>query len=93
LISSVLSPIPFVGACLGPLLGIYGFVLNVMAVKAVHRFDWGRAILTSLSILIIVALLACCFAVLIAGGLAVLYPSIRESFPELYRVFQTASLF
>ncbi len=45
LISALLNLIPIVG-CFSGLLGLYGLVLNVVAVKAVHKFDVGRALLT-----------------------------------------------
>jgi hypothetical protein len=47
LISSALGMIPLLG-CLGIFLAFYGLGLSVIAVKAVHRLDTGRAILAVL---------------------------------------------
>ncbi|HJS29376.1 MAG TPA: Yip1 family protein [Anaerolineales bacterium] len=91
LASAVVSAIPFVNFCLSPLLAIYGLVLNVMAVKAVHRFDWGRAIVTSLSLLILSLLLGCCVAILVTIGMASLGPSLEEWFPELMRQIESGT--
>jgi hypothetical protein len=61
-VTSILSLIPIIG-CLNVLLGLYGIFLNVVAVKAVHRFDWGRAVISSLAFLIVIIVLAACVAV------------------------------
>lgn len=45
LFSALLNLIPVIG-CFGALVGLYGLVLNVVAVKTVHKFDVGRALLT-----------------------------------------------
>ena len=44
LISAAMGLIPVIG-CAGLFLGLYQLVLNVIAVKAVHQVDTGRAIL------------------------------------------------
>jgi hypothetical protein len=74
LIHSVLSPMPLItylpyplrSICLPrvllvvtPTLWIYGIVLNVIAVKAVHKFGWGKAIASSLVFVGILVLVAC----------------------------------
>lgn len=46
IVSMVISFIPLVNY-LGFIVGIYGMVLSVMAIKAVHQLDWGRAIASS----------------------------------------------
>jgi hypothetical protein len=90
-VSAIVSAIPVVNLCLSPFLGIYWLVLNVMAVKAVHRFDWGRAILTSLSLLILSILIGCCVAILVTAGFATLEPSLQEWFPELMRQIESGT--
>ncbi len=45
LIGAAVGLIPVLG-CLSIFVGLYGLVLNVIAVKAVHRVDTGRAILS-----------------------------------------------
>ena len=46
LVSGLLSYIPIIRFLTVP-LGLYGIVLNVMAVKAVNRFSWGKAVSSS----------------------------------------------
>jgi hypothetical protein len=46
LISGVLGAIPSIGAFLALLLGCYALVLSVIAVKAVYKFEWWKAIVT-----------------------------------------------
>jgi len=45
LVSTLIGLIPVVG-CFGALIGLYGLALNVVAVKAVYKFELGRALLT-----------------------------------------------
>ncbi|MDX1435207.1 MAG: Yip1 family protein [Anaerolineales bacterium] len=91
LISLIITPLPYIGLCLGPLFGIYGLVLNVMAVKASHRLDWGRAIVASLSLVILSLLLGCCLIVLASAGIVAVAPSINELFPEIIRQLSTGT--
>lgn len=44
ILSAVISLVPCIN-CFGSLLYLYGLVLSVIAVKTVHRFEMGRAIL------------------------------------------------
>lgn len=55
LISLVVGAIPLVN-CLLFLLVIYALALNVIAVKAVNQFDWGKAIASSLPVLLVITL-------------------------------------
>jgi hypothetical protein len=72
IITGTLSAIPFVSLVNLP-IAIYAIVLNVIAVKSVNRFGWGKAVLASviipggLGLLLFVA----AFAVLAALGTAV----------------------
>ena len=72
LVSSVLillSAIPFVGLCfsvLAALGGIYAIVLAVMAVKAVNQFDWLPAIGSYFIPGLVVFLVCCCLAAVVA---------------------------
>jgi hypothetical protein len=80
---TLLSAIPYVFYCLGPLgllLGLYVLVLEVMAVKGVNQFGWGQAIG---SLLLPVLVLACCFAVGIIGILQAMGPNITDFFNSL----------
>ena len=71
LVTSVLSAIPFVGLCLSPLLGIYGLVLSVIANKATHEYDTGKAVIAVLAPGLVVFILCCC---VIFGFSALLVP-------------------
>ncbi len=67
----LLGAIPFVGICfriVAALAGIYIFVLQIMAVKAVNVFGWGPAI-GSLVLPGLALLLICCCAVAVVLGL------------------------
>lgn len=85
LINGVLSGIPYVN-CLAIPLGIYGLVLNVIAVKAVNQFDWGKAVISSLAVLFgIFVLVAVCVIVI----LAVLGPAIGTVFSNIIQELGT----
>src|SRR5262249_28258533 len=49
IVTSIISIVPLFN-CFNVILWIYGLVLNVTAVKAVHQFDWGKAIISSIVI-------------------------------------------
>ncbi len=79
IVTSTLGGIPFLNLLIFP-IGLYALLLNIIAVKAVHRFDWGRAIASSLIIyLLIIGLVAC----LLIGLLALLGPVIGNVFEGL----------
>lgn len=66
LVLSLFSAIPFVGVCIGIFsfgISIYALVLQVMAVKAVNRFDWGKAVGSVLIPVFVLFLFFCCIAV------------------------------
>jgi hypothetical protein len=79
LVSSAMSTIPYV-QCLGIPLAVYGIVLNVIAIKAVNKFSWARAV--GSSVLILVGLLAL-VAVLVIVLLALLGPAIGSVFSNI----------
>jgi len=81
IINGILGLIPIVN-CLSIPLGIYAIVLDVMAVKAVHQFGWGQAILSSFVIWIVLLILV---AVLIIVILALLGPAIGDIFSNTVR--------
>ena len=66
-----------VGVFISFIVGIYGLVLNVMAVKAVHQFDWGRSIASSA---VIWVGLLCCASVVIIVILTLMGPAIGNVF-------------
>jgi hypothetical protein len=81
LISSVLSAVPYL-CFLSYALSAYAIVLNVIAVKAVHRFGWGQAIVSS--VIVLVALIAC-IAVVAVAILVLLGPVIGDVFSNIVR--------
>jgi hypothetical protein len=85
LVTSLLSVIPIIG-CLNALLAIYGLVLNVIAVKAVHRFDYGRAVISSAALLIILIVIVACFVIVI---LALLAPAVGTVFSNIIQEMGT----
>lgn len=80
---SLFSAVPFVGLCFSAVLslaGIYVFVLEVMAVKAVNNISWGAAIGAVLIPGLVIGVLCAC---LIGGTFALLFPAIRNIAPPL----------
>ena len=80
LVTTSLSAIPFLG-CLAVPLAIYGLVLNVIANKAVHGYDTGKAVIATLAPLLIIFLFCCCIIAIIGmlGG-AILGPALNNVF-------------
>ena len=80
---SLLSAIPYVGACFGLLTlaaGIYVLVLEVMAVKGVNQFGWGPAIG---SLLLPVLAIACCLSVAVGALLSMASPEMMDIFNSI----------
>lgn len=67
--------------CLAFPLGIYGLVLNAIAVKAVHQFSWGRALAASFALLAVALL--CLLPVFVIVVLAILGPAIGNIFSNI----------
>lgn len=81
-IISLFSAIPFVGLCFSAILsiaGIYVFVLEVLAVKAVNQISLGAAIGSLLIPGLVIGFLCAC---LIGVSMAVLVPLIQQSNPN-----------
>jgi hypothetical protein len=79
LVSTIISVIPGINILVW-LIGLYGLVLNVTAVKAVNKFGWGPAIISSA--VIIIALL-CLAGVVSTVVLALLGPAIGNIFSNI----------
>ena len=82
-ILSLFAAIPYVGLCFSVILavaGIYIFVLEAMAVKAVNRVGWGAAIGSLLIPGLVIGLLCAC---LVGVSFAALWPAIRDAAPNL----------
>lgn len=85
LITSLLSAIPFALLLAYP-LGLYGIFLNILAIKAVNKFGWGRAAISSIAILILLFALV---AIVVIVILALLGPAIGEVFSEIQQGINT----
>ena len=84
LITGVVGSIPFVNWCLSPLLGIYGIVLGVMANKAAHGYDTGKAVIAVLAPGLVIFLLCCCVIAVFGTALsALLGPSVNNVFGNI----------
>jgi len=92
LISAVLSllgAIPFVGLCFGllsVLLGIYAFVLEVMAVMGVHQIGAGGAIVSVVALPLIAGI---CVACAVVVAFAALGPTIGNVFSSINQSLQS----
>ncbi len=80
LIFSVLGSIPLINLCLILPLAVYGFILSVLGVKAVHQLPLGLATISSVARILILTILLVLFVVGIIFALLLLGPSIGESF-------------
>lgn len=85
IVTSLVGIIPIIG-CLNVLLGLYGMFLNVVAVKAVHRFDWGRAVISSVAFLAVILVIVACIAIVF---LALLGPAIGTVFSNIVQGIDT----
>jgi hypothetical protein len=84
LVTGLVGAIPFVNFCLSPLLGIYGIVLAVIANKAAHGYDTGKAVIAVLAPGLVIFLLCCCvFFVFGAALSAILGPAVENVFGNL----------
>lgn len=79
IVSSVLSMIPIINLLTIP-LAIYGVFLNILAIKSVHRFGWGKALASSV---VIFALFLILVAVGVIVVLALLGPAIGDVFSNI----------
>jgi hypothetical protein len=76
LVASIISLIPLVN-CLGLFIGAYALALNILSVKAVHKFSWGKAVLSSAVIIAILIALVACFVIAV---LAMMGPAVSNVF-------------
>jgi hypothetical protein len=66
ILSSILVIVPYVGQCLGSILGIYNFILTVRALQASHSLSIGKSIGVILAPTAILMIFGC-LLILIAG--------------------------
>jgi hypothetical protein len=80
---TLLSAIPYAGACFGIvgfLAGIYVLVLEIMAVKGVNQVSWGGAVA---AVLLPALLIACCIAVGLTAIISMLGPEMMDMFNSI----------
>ncbi|MEO5887942.1 MAG: Yip1 family protein [Anaerolineales bacterium] len=80
---TLLSAVPYVGACfgiIGLLAGLYVLVLQVMAVKGVNRFDWLPA---AGSVLLPLIAFICCISAGVAGLVSLAGPAMQDIFDQI----------
>jgi hypothetical protein len=75
ILSSVLRLIPILGALAAFALGIYGIVLQVFAIMAVHRLSGGKATAVVLIPVAIALVLACVLVIIIIAAVASRIPT------------------
>lgn len=80
---TLLSAIPFVGLCFGLvslLAALYVLYLEVMAVKTVNQFDWGKA---AASLLLPFIVVLCCVLAAIFGLASMMGPQLQDILNEM----------
>lgn len=80
---TLLSAVPYVGACfgiVGLLAGLYVLVLQIMAVKGVNRFDWLPA---AGSVLLPLIVFICCISAGVAGLISLAGPAMQDIFNQI----------
>jgi len=80
---TLLSAVPYVGACfgiIGLLAGLYVLVLQVMAVKGVNQFDWLPA---AGSLLLPFIVFICCISAGVAGLVSLAGPAMQDIFNQI----------
>jgi hypothetical protein len=83
LVSTAVSVIPIV-RCLSVLISIYGIVLCVIANQAVHEYDTGKAVISTLAPVVVIGLFCCCIIAVFGTAIsALLGPSIENIFDNI----------
>jgi len=85
IIGSVLFMVPYIN-CLTIPIGIYAVFLNILAIKSVHRFEWGKALASSVAIIAIILLLLAGVTIWV---LVLLGPSIGDVFSNIIQEIGT----
>lgn len=79
IVSTIIGAIPSVGL-LNIVLALYAIVLDVLTIKAVNQFGWGKAILSSIVIWLLLLILV---AVVIIVIIALIAPAIGNVFSNI----------
>jgi hypothetical protein len=79
LVSPIIGVIPVVN-CLAIPISLFALYLNILSIKAVHRFSWGRALLSSVLLISGILFTVAC---LLIGILALLGPAIGNVFSNI----------
>jgi len=78
-VGGLLSAIPIIGTYLAYLPIIYSLVLNVIAVKTSHKFEWWKAFVSGIAIYFIIMAVV---AVVVIAMLTLLGPAIQDTFNQ-----------
>jgi hypothetical protein len=76
IVATIIGAIPLVN-CLGIFIAVYAIGLNILSIKAVHKFSWGRAVLSSVLIIGVLLAVAACLVIVV---LALMGPAIGSVF-------------
>lgn len=93
IISGVLSVVAIAIPCVqfvSIILGLYAIALNAIAIKAVHQFDWVRAIVSALSLWVFAICGVACLIMTVLGSLG---SDIEDIFDEIQSTLSAPSGF
>jgi hypothetical protein len=85
IVTSVISMVPFVN-CLSIPVAFYGMFLNILAIKSVHRFGWGKSIASSIAVIGSVLVF---LGIVVIVILALLGPAIGNVFSNIIQEMGT----
>jgi hypothetical protein len=85
MVGGLASLVPYAGACVASLIGIYVIFLTVRLNKTVHQLTTGRAIVAALWPLLLIPLVACA----VIGVLLVLGPVVGNVFSNIVQNLET----
>jgi hypothetical protein len=85
LVSSLLGSVPLIN-CLAIPLGFYAFYLEILAIRTVNQFSWGKAITTLvlvfIGILVVIAFVAAIMLAIIGPTLGNVFSNIMQELPN-----------
>jgi hypothetical protein len=85
LLSLLSAAVPILGLLISIPLSLYGLVLEVIAIKAVNRFDWARAVLTMVILVVVGVIIIGCITAVIIAILAASGPQVQNMFRNYFQ--------
>jgi hypothetical protein len=79
IVSSLVGLAPFVGGLIGLVVSVYGFILNVRAVKVAHRLSTGKAVGAILVPALVIGLIVACLLVLFGAAIFAVFTDLMKS--------------